>query len=78
MKTTVEIDDPLFVAAKKRAAELHVPMRVLIERGLRQQISKKKYLKSTKRINWITADGGLPNDLDLNERVSMHHWLAKD
>ena len=40
MKTTVEIDDPLFVAAKKHAAELHVPMRVLIERGLRQQIVK--------------------------------------
>jgi hypothetical protein len=40
MKTTVDIPDELFVAAKKRAAELRQPLRELIERGLRAELRR--------------------------------------
>ncbi|MGH9719452.1 MAG: hypothetical protein ACRD8O_04520 [Bryobacteraceae bacterium] len=36
MKTTVEIRDPLFRRAKKYCAEHGIPLRALIEDGLRQ------------------------------------------
>jgi hypothetical protein len=41
MKTTVEIADDLFEAAKKRAAELREPLRALIERGLRAELARR-------------------------------------
>ena len=41
MKTTVEIPDELFVEAKKHAAELRVPLRQLVEEGLRARLSAR-------------------------------------
>jgi hypothetical protein len=40
MKTTIEIPDELFAAAKKRAAELRQPLRALIERSLRAELGR--------------------------------------
>lgn len=62
MKTTVEIDDPLFIAAKKRAAELRVPMRVLIERGLRQQLSGTQKFMSLR--DGSSTAGSLPPEVE--------------
>lgn len=42
MKTTVEISDPLFRAAKKHCAERGISLRQLIEAGLRMAIEKPK------------------------------------
>jgi hypothetical protein len=39
MKTTVDLPDDLLIRAKKRAAETCTPLRVLIERGLRRELS---------------------------------------
>jgi len=39
MKTTIEIPDELFVEAKKHAAELRVPLRQLVEEGLRARLA---------------------------------------
>ncbi|MBN1960182.1 MAG: hypothetical protein JW841_04490 [Deltaproteobacteria bacterium] len=80
MKATVEINDELFVAAKKRAAELHKPLRSLIERGLRAELGRQidqPLQKDPRKIRWITVDGGLPNDIDISNRASMHDWLRK-
>ena len=40
MKTTVDLPDDLFIAAKKRAAELRQPLQALIERGLRAELER--------------------------------------
>ena len=42
MKTTIEISDPLFEAARKLAAKEHTSMRNLVEQGLRHVISEYK------------------------------------
>ncbi len=42
MKTTVEIPDPLFRAARKHCAEHGISFRQLIEAGLRQAIDRKQ------------------------------------
>jgi hypothetical protein len=41
VKTTVEIPDPLFRAARKHCAEHGISFRELIEAGLRQAIDRK-------------------------------------
>ena len=77
MKTTVEIPDELFIAAKKRAAELRQPLRALIERGLRAELSQTGALRRAKppAILWITVAGGLPPGMDVSDRAAMHEWL---
>ncbi len=78
MKTTIELPDELFVAAKQRAAEERSTLRSIVERGLRAQLARKPAspARSGRRaIRSVTVDGGLPPDLELQDRAAMHDWL---
>ena len=77
VKTTLEIEDSLLIAAKKRAAELRRPLRLLVEAGLRQQISGTKRPSRPKaaKIQWVTVPGGL--SVDVSSRESLHAWLNR-
>lgn len=81
MKTTVELPDDLLITAKKRAAELRVPLRALIERGLRRELETSAEADVTKprrpKIRWVTHRGGLPPGLDVRDRAAMHDWLRR-
>lgn len=79
MKTTVDIPDELLIAAKKRAADERLTLKVLIERGLRRQLARTPERPSGGRaIRWVTVDGGLPPGLDLRDRALMNAWLRRD
>jgi hypothetical protein len=82
MKTTVDIPDELATAAKKRAAELHTPMRNLIIRGLRAELVGSRAARKQKhprvRVKWVTVEGGLPEGLDIGDRAAMHEWLGRN
>lgn len=79
MKTTVDIPDELLIAAKKRAAEERLTLKVLIERGLRRQLARSPEGRSRGHaIRWITVNGGLPPDLDLRDRARMSAWLRRN
>jgi hypothetical protein len=78
MKTTIELPDDLFVAAKRRAAEDRTTLRALVERGLRSQLRRRQAVArrtAPPAIAWVSADGGLPAGLDLRDRASMHDWM---
>jgi hypothetical protein len=78
MKTTVELPDDLFIAAKKRAAELRQPLRALIERGLRAELGRGASRQAKPRtIRWVTVAGGLPPGVDIADRAAMHDWLRQ-
>jgi len=79
MKTTVELPDDLFIAAKKRAAELRQPLRALIERGLRAELGRSVSRRAAKprTIRWVTVAGGLPPGVDVSDRAAMHEWLRQ-
>jgi hypothetical protein len=77
MKTTLDLPDELLIAAKKRAAEQRRPLRALVEQGLRAQLSRRPSNKKSKRVRWVTVPGGLPDQLDLANRESMHEWLGR-
>lgn len=76
MKTTIDLPDDLLIAAKKKAAELRLPLRALIEDGLRARMTfQDRQAKRRRRIRWITVPGGLPPGLDIRNRPAMHDWL---
>jgi hypothetical protein len=62
MKTTIELPDDLFIAAKKRAAEL---------RGKGRPDAKPR------TVRWVTVAGGLPAGLDVADRAAMHARLQR-
>lgn len=79
MKVTAELPDDLVIAAKKRAAELRRPLRVLIERGLRDELGRSyadhmSHVRNVK-LTWVTVEGGLPEGADVADRAAMHEWL---
>ncbi|MEW6323503.1 MAG: DUF2191 domain-containing protein [Acidobacteriota bacterium] len=76
MKTTIELPDDLFVAAKQRAAAERTTLRALVERGLRAQLGAAPSPRRPKKVTWVTVDGGLP-PVDLADRPAMHDWLRR-
>lgn len=80
MKTTVEIPRELLIEAKKRAAELRVPLRQLVEEGLRARLSRpaRRSGSARRRIRWVTVPGALPPRLDVSDREAMHEWLREE
>ena len=78
MRTTVDLPDELFIAAKKLAVELRVPLRELIEEGLRDRIkTRNTQRRKANKIRWITVKGPLAADVDLSDRAAMHARLRR-
>ena len=78
MKTTIELPDDLFVAAKKRSAEARSTLRALVERGLRHELGDRGVTRQRRAvIRWVTVGGGLPPDLDPSDRAAMSDWFRR-
>lgn len=78
MKTTLDLPDDIFVAAKKRAADERRPLRDLVARSLRAELSATaRRRRPTRAIVWVTVKGGLPPDLDMSDRDAMHDRLRR-
>ena len=78
MKTTIELPDELFVAAKKRAADERRPLREIVEEALRARLAQPRAAKARATpIRWVTAPGGLPAGMDVSSRAAMHDWLQR-
>ena len=80
MKTTIELPEDLFVAAKKEAAERRVTLKVLVESGLRRELAAGRLAGAgsgkRRRIRWVTVAGGLPPGVDVADRESMYELSA--
>jgi hypothetical protein len=78
MKTTLDLPDELFVAAKKRAADERRPLRDLVARGLRAQLQQSsRGRRERKTIRWVTVKGGLPTGVEVANRAAMHDTLRR-
>lgn len=65
MKTTVELPDALYREAKEYAARQGIPMRELMERGLRAVLSESRLPTRRFRLKTVTTKGeGLVSDGD--------------
>ena len=76
MKTTLELPEALFIAAKKRAAEERRSLRDLVTSGLRSELRRPR-ARTSARIKWITVSGGLPQGVDVADRTAMHDALRR-
>jgi len=74
MKTTIDMDNDLLVAAKKAAIDEHKPLRALIEEGLRLRLATKAGGQARK-IRWVVAKGGAPSEV--RDREAMYEWVRK-
>ncbi len=76
MKTTIELPEDLFVAAKKEAADRRVTLKVLVESGLRRELAAGRSGGTApakrRRVRWVTVAGGLPPGVDVADRGSMY------
>ena len=77
IKTTIEIAEELFVAAKRYAAGQRTTLRTLVERGLRSELRGAGAKKAHAKIKWITVDGGLPPGIDVADRATMIDHLRR-
>jgi len=78
MKTTLDLPDELFVAAKKRAADERRPLRDLVAKGLRTELQHPAGRgRKAKPIAWVTVKGGLPAGVDVADRDAMHDSLRR-
>ena len=77
MKTTFELPDELFVAAKKRAAEQRRSLRDLVTSGIRAELRRPAGAATPARIKWVTVSGGLPKGVDVADRDAMHEALQR-
>ncbi len=83
MKTTVELPDELFVAAKKAAAERRWSLKQLIEAALRKELNggraqrKMSTAEFLRRLNRHTQDLRLHCEVDLSNREAMHEWIER-
>lgn len=57
MKTTIEISDPLLQEARALAARDGIPLRELVERGLRQVLSQRKKGKRSFKLRQASFKG---------------------
>jgi len=70
MRTTLNLDEQLLVAAKHRAVEQQVSLACVIENALRESLAKPQAKR--KRIRLVTASGvGVKPGVDLDNGRSL-------
>lgn len=74
MRTTIDIPEPLFRAAKHRAAEEGVSLREIVLRALRANLGGTR--KRVYRFRWRVEKGRLLPGVDIADRESM--WDVMD
>lgn len=74
MKTTLNLDDQLFRAAKKLAAERGITLTQVVEDALRAALApaaqKKPY-----RLRMFTVKGKGPLPVDVADRNALYDWM---
>ena len=80
MKTTIDLPEELLIAAKKKAAEERTSLRKIVTRGLRRELEAAETPDpaGSRKIHFVTVDGGLPLGLDMSDRSAMHEWLRAE
>lgn len=70
MRTTIEINDQLFRAAKRQAADRGTSLREVVEAALRQHLGKAKAAVPY-RLRWQPESGRLQPGVDLTDRNAL-------
>lgn len=75
MKTTLNLDDMLLRAAKRRAAEEGKTLTRILEEALRQFIQPSARRKKSFRLKPLIKKGGKIPGVDLSDRDSLYELM---
>lgn len=70
MRTTIDLNDELLRAAKRKAADEGIPLRAVIERALRDALQPER-ARSTYRLHWRTEKGRILPGVRLDDRDDL-------
>jgi hypothetical protein len=71
MRTTFNLDDELFRALKKRAAETGRTMTELVDEALREMLARDPGPSEVHEFPWVTIRGKLRPGIDVTDRNSL-------
>ena len=71
MRTTLNLDDELFRALKKRAAETGRTMTQLVDEALREMLERSSDPSVAHDIPWVTVRGKVRPGIDITDRDSL-------
>lgn len=74
MKTTLNLDDQLFRAVKKLAAERGVTLTHVVEEALRAAVTERPR-KTRYRLRNFTVKGRGPLPVDVADRNALYDWM---
>lgn len=72
MRTTLDLDDALMRAAKRRAAETGRTLTALVESALRELLRREDQTSGNPfRLEWPVVEGGVQPGVDLDDRDAL-------
>lgn len=72
MRTTLDLDDALMRAAKRRAAETGRTLTALVESALRELLRREDQSSGNSfRFEWPVVEGGVQPGVDLDDRDAL-------
>lgn len=74
MRTTIDVNDTVLLAAKKRAAEEKTTLKAVVEAALRAHLSSKP-ARSDYRVQWRPEKGELMPGVDFTDRDALFDLL---
>lgn len=75
MRTTLNLDDALMSAVKRRAAETGRTMTAIIEEALRDHLDRAQRPKGEFEFRWVTVRGKLRAGVDLADRDALYERM---
>lgn len=71
MRTTLDLDERLLAAARRRAAAEGTTLRAFVERALAAALAPRATTKQAYRLRWKTHRGRLLPEVDVADRDSL-------
>jgi len=71
MRTTLNLDDHLMRAVKRRAAETGRSLTATVETALREFVQQEAKPARPYRLRWVTVRGGVQPGVDLTDRDAL-------
>jgi hypothetical protein len=78
VKTTVNLDDALLRLAKRRAAEIGVPLRAFIEDALRARLAPRADRREKLEFDLPVVRGTAPPAVDVADRDALYDLMERD
>ncbi|MFQ5889629.1 MAG: type II toxin-antitoxin system VapB family antitoxin [Gemmatimonadota bacterium] len=71
MRTTLNLDDDLMRAVKRRAAQTGRTITSIIETALRELLRREEDTRHPYRLDWTVVEGGTQRGVDLTDRDAL-------